>query len=353
MAEILGLGLTHSPPLLARDGDTAARLRRMMGDPLLPERYRDPARWPQRMRAEWGEDEGRTHVEQHRARLEEAMRWSRQQLDDFAPDLVVVFGDDQYENFREDGVPAFQINCFDSFSATPWVHRRAGFQNAWNEAADAEFRYRANRKAAKHLAAQLIGEGFEVAYAYQARHDAMPHAILNTLLFLDWDRRGFDYPIVPFLTNCYGRQLIPLHGGGVNDLAKVPHEDDLDPPGPAAWRCFDLGRALARILTASPWRVALVASASWSHAFLAAGTSYFHPDVEADRRCFEAMVAGDYEFWRNMTLADIEQHGHQEMLNWIFVIGAMAELGDRKPQEAFFVESWLTNATKAFAVFRP
>jgi hypothetical protein len=31
----------------------------------------------------------------------------------------------------------------------------------------------------------------------------------------------------------------------------------------------------------------------------------------------------------------------------------MAELGDRKPQEARFVESWLTNANKAFAVFRP
>jgi hypothetical protein len=54
-----------------------------------------------------------------------------------------------------------------------------------------------------------------------------------------------------------------------------------------------------------------------------------------------------------MTLEDIEKYGHHEMLNWVFVLGAMAELGGRKPQEAFFVESWLTNATKAFAVFRP
>jgi hypothetical protein len=28
-------------------------------------------------------------------------------------------------------------------------------------------------------------------------------------------------------------------------------------------------------------------------------------------------------------------------------------LGGRKPQEARFVESWLTNANKVFAVFRP
>lgn len=299
-----------------------------MSDPLLPERYRNPASWPRRMRQEWGNDEGWTHVERHRAELEAAMRWPRTELNAFNPDLVLVFGDDQYENFREDGVPAFQINCFESFAAKPWAHKRPGYQNAWHEADDTEFRYKANRGAAKHIVTRLIEEGFEVAYAYEPRYDAMPHAILNTILFLDWDWRGFDYPGVPFLTNCYGRQLIPLRGGGVNDLAAVPHEEDLDPPGPTAWRCFDLGRALARIMTASPWRVALVASASWSHVFLAAGTSYFHPDVEADQR-------------------------YHEMLNWVIMMGAMAELGGRRPQEAFVIESWLTNANKVFAVFRP
>jgi hypothetical protein len=172
-----------------------------------------------------------------------------------------VFGDDQYENFREDGIPAFQINCFDYFSAKPWAHKRPGYRNAWNEPVDREFRYNADKKVAKQLASRLIGDGFEVAYAYQPHHDTMPHAILNTPLFLDWDRKGFNYPIVLLLTNCYDRQLVPL-GGGVNDLAKIPSEDDLDPPGPAAWRCFDLGRVLAHILSDSSYRVALVASAS-------------------------------------------------------------------------------------------
>jgi hypothetical protein len=84
-----------------------------------------------------------------------------------------------------------------------------------------------------------------------------------------------------------------------------------------------------------------------------AHTSDFHPHVEADRLYFDAMVAGDYEFWRKSTLQDIEEHGHQETLNWLLMLGAMAELGGRKPQEAWFVESWLTNANKVFAVFRP
>lgn len=79
----------------------------------------------------------------------------------------------------------------------------------------------------------------------------------------------------------------------------------------------------------------------------------FHPHVEADRLYFDAMVAGDYEFWRKTTLQDIEEHGRQETLNWLRMLGAMAELGGRKSQEARFVESWLTNANKVFAVFRP
>jgi len=144
MAQILGLGVTHSPPLLAASGDTASRITRMMNDPLLPECYRSPATWPEPMRRQWGNDEGQTHARQHRAELVECMQWSRQQLDDFNPDLVIIFGDDQYENFREDGVPAFQINCFDAFEARPWEHARPG-PNAWNEARDTVFRYQANR----------------------------------------------------------------------------------------------------------------------------------------------------------------------------------------------------------------
>jgi hypothetical protein len=139
MAQILGLGVTHSPPLLAASGDTASRIKRMMQDPLLPECYRSPATWPEPMRQQWGNDEGQTHARQHRDELVDCMRWARQQLDDFNPDLVIVFGDDQYENFREDGVPAFQINCFESFEARPWEHARPG-PNAWNEAPDTIFR---------------------------------------------------------------------------------------------------------------------------------------------------------------------------------------------------------------------
>ena len=51
MGEILGLGMTHYPPLTGLDQNMAGILRRVLQDPGLPERYRDPASWPAPMRA--------------------------------------------------------------------------------------------------------------------------------------------------------------------------------------------------------------------------------------------------------------------------------------------------------------
>jgi hypothetical protein len=350
MGEILGLGMTHTPPLTVVED--AIRVTSMMKDPLLPENLRDPAKWPPPMREQWGADNGRTHGDSHRAALIEMMRWSRRELDDFKPDLIVMWGDDQYENFKEDGVPAFCINAYESFDMKPWEHPRRAAVNSWNEPPETEFHYRGHKPAGKHLATRLLEENFDVAYAYRPRYDAMPHAFLNTMLFLDWDRRGIDYPVLPFAVNCYGRGLLAFHGRGVNNLADAPQEDELDPPSPLPSRCFELGRTVARIMRESPWRTALVASSSWSHGFLSRNTSYFNPDVEADREYYDAMMAGDYDFWRKATLRDIESHGHQELLNWYCLLGAMSELG-RTPQEGHFLESWLTNADKVFAVWRP
>ncbi len=73
---------------------------------------------------------------------------------------------------------------------------------------------------------------------------------------------------------------------------------------------------------------------------------------ESDRRYFEALRTGDWETWRNTDLAQAEDRGHHELLNWFCLAGAMAEL-KRKPDEAEFLESWITNSDKVFAVFRP
>ena len=74
--------------------------------------------------------------------------------------------------------------------------------------------------------------------------------------------------------------------------------------------------------------------------------------MEADKRYFRAIQEADYDTWREAPLANVEASGHQELLNWFCLMGAMSEL-DRKPSESRFIESWLCNSDKVFAVYRP
>ena len=48
------------------------------------------------------------------------------------------------------------------------------------------------------------------------------HAFLNTLLYLDYDRQGFPYPVVPFSINCYGRRVISQYGGAATFARNHP-----------------------------------------------------------------------------------------------------------------------------------
>lgn len=106
------------------------------------------------------------------------------------------------------------------------------------------------------------------------------------------------------------------------------------------------------MLVRSPWKVALVASSSWSHAFLTPKHHYLYPDLEADRALFETLRAGDYHTWQRTPLAVLEESGQQEVLNWMCLVGAMVELG-RRPTEMELVQTYLFNSCKCFAFSKP
>jgi hypothetical protein len=349
MGEILGLGITHQPALVARDVKPQS-LPLILQDPGLPEPLRTPDGWPEAMRREWGDDEGRSFARRHRDAIMAEIRKARQALDEFAPDFIVMWGDDQYENFREDCVPAFCILAYERFECQPWRDRPPG-ANAWGEPPETTFVIPGHRAGAKFLASGLLAQDFDVAYAYQPLHHPLGHAHLNGVLYLDWDRRGLPYPLVPVTVNSYGRQLVAARGY----LASLAHplaEDELDPPSPSPRRHFDLGAACARILRDSPWRVALIASSSWSHSFLTRKHYYLYPDHAADQELYAALRAGDYDVWRNRTLAQVESSGHHELLNWFCLVGAMAELG-RRPDYTAYLESSVMVSNKVIAIFRP
>ncbi len=352
MGQILGLGITHYPGL-AFKGDIAARITMNLKDPGLRDDLRSPEHWPPEMRAQWGNDEGRAHSAAHRQEMIDQFRWARKELDDFGPDFVVIWGDDQYENFHEDCVPAFAVLAYDSVEVQPWRRGSARGPNWWDEPEDTTFLIRGDRARGKALAISLLNQGFDIAYAYKPLHGhGLGHAIVNSVLYLDFDRKGFNYPVVPITVNAYGRNLVRAHGSPQTPSQMAAIEADLDPPGPQPWRCFQLGGAVARAVKETPWRVALVASSSWSHSFLVQKNGLFYPDVESDRRFYQALVDGDWDVWRNVTIEEAEDRGHHELLNWFCLAGAMAELG-RKPDQSTYLESWITNSDKVFAVFRP
>ena len=60
---------------------------------------------------------------------------------------------------------------------------------------------------------------------------------------------------------------------------------------------------------------------------------------------YDAMVAQDWDTWRNRTGVQIEDAGQQEILNWSCLVGALSEL-NRKPTETGFVDTWIFNSSK-------
>ncbi len=109
MGEMLGIGLTHYPGLIAPDEDRNYPLTRTLRSNQVPEELKNPATWPEAMRIEYGDDQGVASSRVHRERLVQGMRKQRAELDAFDPDFDFIGGDDQYENFKEDIIPPYCV----------------------------------------------------------------------------------------------------------------------------------------------------------------------------------------------------------------------------------------------------
>jgi len=353
MAHFLGLGLTHYPLLAGTDEHMASLLRWTLTDPDIPESAKDPSNWPELMRREWGADKGVTAAGRHRKTLVDNLARCRAALDEFDPDVVVVWGDDQYENFREEIIPPFCVLAYDDLEVEPFeLMNERGSPNAWGLPDDTTITVHGSADKGRWLTNELIDRGFDMAYSYRKRENsAFPHAIVNTQLFLDYPDAGaaFPYPLLPITVNCYGPHVIARRGGLVT-FAQARGER-LDPVGPSPARCFALGRAVAQAFTGTDLRVALVASSSWSHAFLVDKTWRLTPDTESDRRLYGLLKDGDWDSWQATPTADILESGQQELLNWFCMTGAAAELGLELTWSDMVVTD-VFNSNKCFAIYQ-
>ena len=189
MSAFLGLGITHYPMIIGADKHMAGILRWTLQDPDIPASAKDPGNWPESMVAEWSDDDGTAAAAHHRKALRENLAKCRDALDEFQPDLVIVWGDDQYENFREEVVPPFCVLAYSDLDVHPFamVNER-GNPNFWGLPDDTTFVLHGDVDASRSLTDTLINDGFDIAYSYRKREGAhFPHASARSPGYLERD----------------------------------------------------------------------------------------------------------------------------------------------------------------------
>ena len=217
------------------------------------------------------------------ARCRAALEQLRAQLYAWAPDAVIVIGDDQHENILDDNMPPFVIYAADQVDAT--LH----FTYLGEKSIDQTTRYRVPADLARHLLHGLMDQGFDPAWSQKTREEfGLGHAFGRALKFLMPDGR---FPIVPLMVNTYY------------------------PPAPSAKRCLALGDAIREVVEGlgNGARVVVLASGGLSHTVI---------DEAYDEAFMAALERNDRGYLAAMKSADLVE-GTSEIRNWIIAAGAL------------------------------
>jgi hypothetical protein len=286
---VIGIGTSHSPQLSIRAKDWAYLLKKDETDPRLdyPELIK---------RARPGLDKELTpeKFEQRDQACLTAVGKLGDALRGANADVVVIFGDDQHEQFGDDNMPTFAIYHGKSI---PVVRdsgvRPSGWKDAerrgWVETAD---EYANDDDLANHLIRALIDEEFDITRCNRLRKEiGVGHAF--SFLY----RRllpGGRIPMVPLMVNTY-----------------------YPPNQPTPRRCYAFGQAVRRAIESwkSDKRVALVASGGLSHVVI---------DEEIDAMTIDGLKNKKPEILFRLPRERL-WGGTSEILNWVALAGAMED----------------------------
>ncbi len=206
----------------------------------------------------------------------EAMRQLGRTLDETKPDVAIVFGSDHLETFFLSAVPTFAIIAGEKANAA---------------FAGREYAPPVHQALAEDLLDKLVRADFDMAYSQDA---VLGHSFAAVF---EWVIEGRKIPVIPIFINTYL------------------------PPLPSPRRCEALGRAIARIVSARPERVAIIASGGMSHY---PGTwKYPQPAYDFDYWAIAQMEHGNHEALLNLTVEQLDEVGNTEMLPWMALFGAI------------------------------
>src|SRR5262245_46999225 len=289
MAQIvIGIGTSHSPQLSIRAKDWESLLKKDQTDPRLD--------YPGLVKRAKPGLEAELTPEKFRQRDEACLKAVKdlgEALKKANADIVVVFGDDQHEQFHDDNMPMFAIYHGKSLPVVKDSgHRPSGWKdaerNGWAETAN---EYETAYDLADHLINSLVDAEFDITRCNKLRAEiGVGHAF--SFLY----RRilpGSKIPMVPIMVNTY-----------------------YPPNQPTPKRCYAFGQAVRKAIDSwnSDKRVALMASGGLSHVVI---------DEEIDAMVIEGLKKKPEVLFR--LPRERLWGGTSEILNWVALAGAMED----------------------------
>jgi hypothetical protein len=213
-------------------------------------------------------------------------------LQEAKPDVAVVFGDDQHEQFYDDNMPTFAVYHGKSLPVVKHTGRNPAAWKAAEEAGWAETaeEYNTGHELAEHLIRSLVADEFDIARCDRLRKEIGVGHAFSFLYRRIWP--GGTLPMVPMMVNTY-----------------------YPPNQPTPKRCYAFGQAVRRAIESwnSDQRVVIMASGGLSHVIL---------DEEIDQATLDALTRKDREaLWR--LPREKFRGGTSEILNWVALAGAV------------------------------
>ena len=210
----------------------------------------DPMLWneirrlrPNSEKNPWTTDQ--ENVKQY-ARAQAAFGVLKDKLEAAKPDVILVFGDDQIEQFDFSLFPPFAIFAgenFEGYKVFPRTGIVPGQRGDWVERTPETWaKVKGHPDLAKHLLKNLVRNEFDVSFMLEEhnKEHGVGHAFLRPMSYILPD---YDLPILPFYINCF-------YG-----------------PQPTANRVYQIGRTVRTIIEEfdSDLRVAVLGSGGLWH----------------------------------------------------------------------------------------
>jgi aromatic ring-opening dioxygenase catalytic subunit (LigB family) len=209
----------------------------------------EPGRTERLKRGGWSTDTPIDSVEENarkEARIKAAFGVLREHLEASKPDVLLIFGDDQLEQFNFKNFPALSLYVGDAFEGYK-ISRMIGLpvmpgRKERPKTPETWVKVQSHPELSHALIRELMIDGFDLAFSNELSDpdEGMGHAFMRPLYYLDPEYR---LPMVPFSVNCYFG------------------------PQPTGKRCYQLGRAVRAAIERIPLdlNVAVIGSGGLWH----------------------------------------------------------------------------------------